>query len=83
MPVFSPFPTIFNPLPNNNFLGWTKSKPFVDDKLNVDNIKISVFARAENIVGKGESAGYKHFLLFPQCFQKPSLSGSLKDRIVR
>ena len=32
----------------------------------------------ENIVGKGENAGYQHFLLFPQCFQKPSLSGSLK-----
>ena len=26
--------------------------------------------REENIVGKGENAGYQHFLLFPQCFQK-------------
>ena len=26
--------------------------------------------RVENIVGKGENAGYQHFLLFPQCFQK-------------
>ena len=24
--------------------------------------------RVENIVGKGENAGYQHFLLFPQCF---------------
>ena len=24
----------------------------------------------ENKVGKGENAGYQHFLLFPQCFQK-------------
>ena len=24
----------------------------------------------ENIVGKGENAGYQHFLLFPQYFQK-------------
>ena len=24
----------------------------------------------ENIVVKGENAGYQHFLLFPQCFQK-------------
>ena len=31
----------------------------------------------ENIVGKGENAGYQHFLLFPQCFPKPSLE-SLK-----
>ena len=22
----------------------------------------------ENIVGKGENAGYQYFLLFPQCF---------------
>ena len=33
----------------------------------------------ENIVGKGENAGYQHFLLFPQCFQKASFSGSLKS----
>ena len=25
-------------------------------------------ATFENIVGKGENAGYQHFLLFPQCF---------------
>ena len=33
---------------------------------------ISVFDRVENIVGKGEKAGYQHFLLFPQCFEKAS-----------
>ena len=32
----------------------------------------------ENTVGKGENAGKQHFLLFPQCFQKSSVSGSLK-----
>ena len=31
---------------------------------------ISVFDRVENIVGKGDNAGYQHFLLFPQCFVK-------------
>ena len=41
-----------------------------------------VMGRVENIVGKGENAGYQHFLLFPQCFQKASLSGPLKVRIV-
>ena len=25
--------------------------------------------RVENIVGRGESAGNQHFLIFPQCFQ--------------
>ena len=38
---------------------------------------ISVLDRLENTVGKGEDAGYKHFLLFPQCFRMPSI-GSLK-----
>ena len=33
---------------------------------------ISVFDREENIVGKGENAGYQHFLLFPQHFEKAS-----------
>ena len=32
----------------------------------------------ENIVGKGENAGYQHFLLFPLCFLMLSVSGSLK-----
>ena len=30
----------------------------------------------ENIMGKGENADFQHFLLFPQCSQKPSLSNS-------
>ena len=32
---------------------------------------ISLSDRVENIVGKGQNAGYQYFLLFPQCFQKP------------
>ena len=35
-----------------------------------------VLGRVENIVGKGENAGYQHSLLFPQCFQKASFIGS-------
>ena len=40
---------------------------------------IFIFDRVENIVGKGENAGYQHFVLFPQCFQKApfSVSGSI------
>ena len=29
-----------------------------------------ILGRVENIVGKEENAGYQHFLLLPQCFQK-------------
>ena len=38
--------------------------------------------RVENIVGKEENAGYQHCLLFPQCFQKASFSGSLQVGIM-
>ena len=33
----------------------------------------------ENNVEKGENAGYQHFLLFPQCFQKSFFSESIKS----
>ena len=36
----------------------------------------------ENIVGKGENAGYEHFLHFPKCFQNASFLGSFKVGIV-
>ena len=45
-------------------------------------MKIFLFDRAENILGKGENASYQHFLLFPECFQKLSSLGSLKVGIV-
>ena len=54
-------------------------KAFADDKINVAQMMISVSDKVENIVGKGENAGYQHFFLFPQCFQKAFFScGSLK-----
>ena len=42
----------------------------------------SVFYKVRNIVGKGEDAGYQHFLLSPWCFQNFSFSLLLKVRIV-
>ena len=41
-----------------------------------------VLELVENIVEKGDNIGYQHFLLFQQCFHKPSLSGLLKLVIV-
>ena len=61
---------------------WTKFKAFANDKLNVVKIIIFVFDRVENIVGNGENAGYQHFFLLPQCFQKASFLGSLKVGVV-
>ena len=73
---------VFNSLPNDKILDVTKLKAFADNKINVAQMMIPVFDRVENIVGKGENAGYQHFLLFLQCFQKATFSGWLKFRIV-
>ena len=57
-------------LPNAKMLDWSKLRVFTDDKINVTEKLKMVLGRIENIVGKGENAGYQHFLLFPRCFQK-------------
>ena len=56
----------------------TKLKPFPVDKFHSSKMTISLSVRVENTVGKGENAGYQHFLLFPLCFPKPSSVWSLK-----
>ena len=71
-----------NFLPDDKVLDLSKLKAFADDKIDVTEILKFVSRRVENIVGKGENAGYQHFLLFPQCFPKPSSLGSLKTEIV-
>ena len=43
-------PWMINPLPNHKILDVTKLKAFVDDKINVAQMMISVFDRVENIV---------------------------------
>ena len=69
-------------LPNDKILDWSELKALADDKINVTQ-KLTVSSGwVENIVGKEESAGYQHFLLFPQCFQKATFSGSLEVGIV-
>ena len=71
-----------NPLPNNKTLNLSKLKGFTHNSLNMyQNLKFDL-GRVENIVGKEENAGYQHFLLFPQCFQRASSLGSLKVGIV-
>ena len=72
----------FNNLKNDNILDLSKLRAVVDDNLNVTEKLKFALGRVENIVRKGENAGYQHFLLFPQCFQKASSLGSLKVRIV-
>ena len=69
-------------MPNDKILALTKLKALGDDKAIVAKMMTSVFDRVGNIVGKGENAGYQHFLLFPQCFQKLTVSGLLTLGIV-
>ena len=72
----------FNPLPDVNISDWSKLKAFTDDKLNITQIIKFVYHRIENIAGKEENAGYQHFLLFPQCFEKAVSSSVSKVVIV-
>ena len=68
---------------NDKILNWSKLKAFAKDKMNVTEKLKLVLGRVENIMGKGESADYHHFLLFQLlCFQKISLSKLLKVCIV-
>ena len=67
----------------NKILDVTILKVFADDRINEAQMMISVFDRVENIVGKGENAGYQHFLLFPHnVFERILSRGSLKVWIV-
>ena len=65
---------VFNSLANSKVSDVINLKAFADHKLNIARMMISLFDREDN-------AGCQHFLLFPQCFPKPSL-GSLKVWIV-
>ena len=60
----------YKALPKDKFSYWSKLKVSVDDKINVNEKLKFVLGRVENIVRKGENAGYQHILLFPQCLQR-------------
>ena len=60
----------FNPFPRDKLLNQTKLKAFADDILNVTKMKISVFDRVENIVGKGEIACTSNSSFFHNVFKR-------------
>ena len=64
-----------NSLPNDKILDYFKLRAFADDKIRVLRMMIFVFDRVRNIAGKGENAGYQHFLLSPRCFQRVFTQG--------
>ena len=63
---------LVNFLPNGKLLDQPILKAFADDNFKVAQMVQFFFDRVENIVGKGENAGYHQFFLFPQCTQKSS-----------
>ena len=65
LPALSPFLTMF--FKSLLFQGRSKSG-LCGKELSVSQMTQFYFEKEENIVGKGENAGYQHFLLFPQMF---------------
>ena len=53
-----------NSLPKDKILDLSKLKGFADNKINETKKLEFVLGWVENIVVKGENAGYQHFLLF-------------------
>ena len=79
--IIRDLPKAFNHLPNNQFQSICKRqiKCCSDYGFSLWHGRKQ---KRETIVGKGENAGYQHFLHFQQCFQKFNLPGSLKVRIM-
>ena len=48
-----------NSLPSDKIFDWSKLKAFVDDTINVNEKFKFGLGKVENIVGKGENAGYQ------------------------
>ena len=73
---------LINSLPNEMILDQSKLKAIADDKVSVtENLKFGL-VRVENIVGKGETAGYSIFSFSHHVFNRLFFSWSLKVRIV-
>ena len=54
-------------------IAFSKFKAFADNNFNVDQKEELLSDKVENIVWRGENAGYQHFLLFPLFQKAPSL----------
>ena len=76
--LFKQYFLLLNSFPDKKILDWFKLKAFADGNINISEKFKFVLGRVENIVGKGENADYQHFLLYPQCFQTASYTGSLR-----
>ena len=64
-------------LPNDKILTLSKLRTFAEGYFNLAEMVPFFSDTVDIFVRNGENAGYQHFLLFPQCFQKASFPGSL------
>ena len=71
-----------NSLRNDKILALTRLKAFADNKFIDAKMVVPALSRIEKLWEREENAGYQHFLLFTQCFEKASHLGSLKVVIV-
>ena len=62
-------------LQNNKISDCSTLKAFVDDKLNIFKMMISIFDRLENTVGKRRKCWFPAFSPFPTVFSKAFLLG--------
>ena len=74
VPVYFMNNLVVYSLPNDKILEWSKLKASADDKINSAKMIIFVFNRVENIVEKGEKAGYQH--IFHNVFKRLFTQGS-------
>ena len=59
-----------NIFPKRPIIDSSKLKDVAGNNFNFGENDREFFMGEENTVGKGETAQYEQFLLFPQCFQK-------------
>ena len=69
-----------NSLPDDKIVDWSKLKAFADNKINVAEMMISLPDMIENIVGKGENAGYSIFSFSHNVFSKDLFFRVVKSR---
>ena len=71
-----------NSLPDGKILDWSKLKALADKIKVTEKFKI-ILGRLENIVRKGENAGYQHFSPFPTKFSNGFSVGVVKSCVVK
>ena len=69
-------------LTKNETVDQSMFKAFADIRIKMTEELRFVLGMVENILEKGENAGYQNFLLYPKCFLTASYTGSLKVVIV-